>query len=391
MTISEISRRVDYAQDIHTDEQLSRLIQRQLEGKRAVAIAQYLANTNERFFNSLVLATYEGRPEWLEIRHVEPHTDRAEAASLPEDVLETLGFLSLAGSERIFAVDGQHRLAGIKRAIKDGVAFAGERLPVIFVAHVEKERERTRRLFTTLNKSAKAVKKSDIIALDEDDTMAITARRMVEDHKWFASPKILVDASDAMPKTNTVALTTLGNLYDILKIIFRHASGKANDTGLRFYRPSDTKLDEYYDLAIAYFEALAKAFPDLAKFFKSRDPTSITPQYRGQFGGHVLFRPAGLKAFTAVVVAFAKHHHTTIPAAVHVLRKMPINLGERPYVNVLWDPERTKMIPPGKKLATDLMAHVAGLPGGDKAKLRAAYALAHGVPASQIRLPKTIV
>lgn len=49
---------------------------------------------------------------------------------------------------------------------------------MLFAANLtrqEQERERTHRLFTTLNKSAKPVAKADIIALDEDDTMAIIA------------------------------------------------------------------------------------------------------------------------------------------------------------------------------------------------------------------------
>lgn len=69
-----------------------------------------------------------------------------------------------------------------------------------------------------------------------------------------------------MSKTNTVALTTLVNLYDLLQILFRHVSGKTNDTNLRFHRPTDSKLDEYERVTLDYFEALSKAFSDLAAF-----------------------------------------------------------------------------------------------------------------------------
>ena len=215
MPISEIALRVDYAKDIHNDKALSRLIQRSLEGERAEHIASYLERTTERFFNSLVLATYDGHPEWLEVGNFGKTSDQGLVSRIGEQALDTLGFLSLSGDEKIFAVDGQHRLAGIKRAIADQTDFGIERLSVIFIAHSEAKRERTRRLFTTLNKTAKAVKKRDIIALDEDDTMAITARRFIETNSWFSSPKILIEASENIPSTNRVSLTTISNLYDV--------------------------------------------------------------------------------------------------------------------------------------------------------------------------------
>lgn len=386
--LAELASRVGYARDIHQDRELSRLIQRSLDGKRAEQISEYLERTEERFFNSLVLATYDGHPEWLEVQHLDPQTPQARAAEVDEQSAETLGFLSLSGDERIFAVDGQHRLAGIKRAILDGMKFGDERLPVIFVAHIEAKRERTRRLFTTLNKSAKAVKKSDIIALDEDDTMAITARRMVETHPWFASPKILVEVSDAIPRSNQTALTTLGNLYDVLKIIFRHINGKGRDSFLRFYRPSDAQLDKYFNIAVKYFEAVAETFPQTGQLFTSTNPASITKNNRGEFGGHALFRPFGLSAFTTVAVAFAKHHSLSLPEAVRALGVLPMSLDERPYAEVLWDPERQKMISSGKRLTIDLLSHMAGLPI-DRTKLRLAYAKALG--RDNVRLPGILI
>jgi len=50
---------------------------------------------------------------------------------VPEGARDVLGFLCLSGSERVFAIDGQHRLAGIKKAIEEGVELAGEQVPVI--------------------------------------------------------------------------------------------------------------------------------------------------------------------------------------------------------------------------------------------------------------------
>lgn len=389
MPIQELATRVEYAQDIHGDKALSKLIQRSLEGKRSEQIANYLEKTSERFFNSLVLATYEGHPEWLEVGNFQSTSDLAVVDVIGEQGLDTLGFLSLSGKEKIFAIDGQHRLAGIKRAIADRFDFGRERISVIFVAHSEKQRERTRRLFTTLNKTAKAVKKWHVIALDEDDTMAITARRMVETSDWFASPKILIEASDNLPSTNRVALTTISNLYDVLKQIFKHRIGKTTDTSLRFFRPSDKELEKFHGYAMKFFEALAQSFPAIGELFSSTSPARVTQRFRGENGGHALFRPVGLNAFTTVAIAFAKHHEVTLPEAVRQLAVLPTDLSARPYRGVVWDADRKKMVVTGKKVLVDLLAYMVGLPT-DLEKLRLAYAKATGSDVT-LRLPNKVL
>lgn len=389
MSIPELAARVEYAQDIHNDNALSKMIQRSLEGDRAEHIAAYLEKTKERFFNSLVLATYDGCPEWLEVNNLKAKNDESLNDLLREDVSDTLGFLSLSGQEKIFAVDGQHRLAGIKKAISNKSKFGDERLPVIFIAHSEKKRERTRRLFTTLNKTAKPVKKNDIIALDEDDTMAITCRRLIESNDWFSSPKILVNASENIPSTNRVCLTTISSLYDVLKIIFKHKIGEKNDIRLRFYRPSDNELESYYLYAKNFFESIANTFPEVKELFLAEEPALVTQKYRGEHGGHLLFRPAGLFIFTNIAVVYAKYHDISLNDAVTKLSNLPTDINSQPYRGVIWDADRKKMIVTGKKTMTDLLLYILGLPVNIE-KLNVAYAKALGED-SLVALPAKII
>lgn len=389
MPIPELAARVEYAQDIHNDNALSKMIQRSLEGQRAEHIALYLEKTKERFFNSLVLATYDGCPEWLEINNFKATNNENLNELLNEDINDTIGFLSLSGQERIFAVDGQHRLAGIKKAISNKSKFGEERLPVIFIAHSEKKRERTRRLFTTLNKTAKPVKKSDIIALDEDDTMAIISRRLIETNNWFSSPKILINASENIPSTNRVCLTTISNLYDILKIIFKYKIGDKNDVRLRFYRPSDNELDNFYCYAEKYFESISNVFHEVKELFLSKEPAIVTQKYRGEHGGHLLYRPMGLLIFTNVVILYAKHHDISLSEAIIKLSCLPTQLNSNPYRGVIWDSDRKKMISTGKKTMTDLLTYLVGLPV-NMDKLSASYAKALGEDGPVI-LPTKII
>ena len=389
MPIPELASRVDYVQDIHNDNALSKMIQRSLEGDRAELIASYLDKTKERFFNSLVLATYDGSPEWLEVGDFNATTDDELINELTDDAIDTLGFLSLSGNEKIFAVDGQHRLAGIKRAINNKSNFGSERLSVIFIAHNENKRERTRRLFTTLNKTAKPVRKNDIISLDEDDTMAIITRRLIEENKWFSSPKILVNSNENIPSTNRVCLTTISNLYDVLKLIFKYRLGEKSDVNLRFYRPSEKDLDGYYNYALKYFEAIAASFPPVLHLFNSQEPALITQQYRGEHGGHLLFRPVGLIIFTNTAIAFAKYNDLPLSEAVNKLCVIPVELDAKPFKNVIWDSNRKKMIATGKSTMTELMSYMVGLPINVD-RLLVSYAKSLG-STEKVDLPKKVI
>ena len=194
--------------------------------------------------------------------------------NLDEETLESVGFLTLRGDEELFALDGQHRLAGIKKAVKDGLQEDDyDDISVIFVAHKETQRglERTRRLFTTLNKTARPVSKGDIIALDEDDVMALSVRWLIEETELFSGQRVAFVASNNMPSTNTTSLTTIGNLYDVLTILFSSAKTdlKKKRADLQRVRPSDDELHQYFVLAESFFVAMRDNFSELKSFFSA--------------------------------------------------------------------------------------------------------------------------
>ena len=219
---------VNYSEEIHKSKQLSDMIQRQLNRRRAAEIAEYLANQPERLFNALVIATYGGQPSWHGLSALKSDSDYLDLQDLSEELIESVGFLTLREDEKLFALDGQHRLAGIKKAIKDGLdQDPYDEVPIIFVAHKNDVQglRRTRRLFTTLNKTARPVSKGDIIALDEDDVMALAVRWLIdEEGELFRGDRIAFVAGNNMPVGNFTSLTTIGNLYDVLSIFFTSAN-----------------------------------------------------------------------------------------------------------------------------------------------------------------------
>ena len=339
MNFRELSERVEFADEIHKNTQLSDMIQRTLNGDRSRKIADYLETQPERFFNSLVIATYLGNPNWQPISGVKPIGKDNELISLSEETLQSVGFLTLRGDEKLFAIDGQHRLAGIKKAVSDGMLERSyDEVSVIFVAHQDNSKgiERTRRLFTTLNKTAKPVTKGDIIALDEDDVTAITVRWLIEKTELFSGQRIAFVAHNNMPVNNFDSLTTIGNLYDSLHLLFTKGNTGLNSKKEDFLnRPEDSRLNEYFEFSVKYFKLLSKYFPELKSFFEAKDPHVVVKKLRGSHGGNALFRPIGIEIFMIMIVTLSKK--MPLEDAIKQVALLPRLISDPPYKGLLWD------------------------------------------------------
>ena len=363
MSMCEINDRVRYAEEIHSNKQLSDMIQRRLKRGRSEQIARYLNTQEERFFNSLVIATYGGEPSWHALSDVRNKTNDTDLKDLSDETIESLGFLTLRGDENLFALDGQHRLAGIKKAIKDGIdQDPYDDLSVIFVAHqtTKKGLERTRRLFTTLNKTAKPVSKGDIVALDEDDAMAICVRWLIEKTNLFSGKRIAFVASNNMPVTNTTSLTTIVSLYDILTILFTKMNFEQQrvKAELQRARASDEGLDAYFDYAKKYFILLSKHFDELDEFFDADDTRDVVLKHRGSHGGNALFRPIGLDIFVQIIAKLNGDHSLT--QAVKLASKLPRNLSEPPHAGLMWNKSTSTIINDHRVTLREVLLYMLG-------------------------------
>lgn len=387
MRMPELADRVDYAEVLHPNKQLSQLIQRSLKEKRADEIAAYLGRESERFFNSLVVAVYGGEPQWSPVKIDAPRSEYSE--NLDDRATEnSLGILTLSGKEELFAIDGQHRLSGMKTLFsgKTGIDASdaqADLVPVILVAHSNKTIERTRRLFTTLNKTAIPVSKRERIALDENDAMAIIARRLVEEHNWFGEKRVAMAATNNLPTNDKSSLTTIGNLYDILTILFVDIEKIGSKKDIQTIRLDDGALDRCFAVAVEYFETLGSIVPELKLYFKSNDPESVVSQYRHDAGGSIYFRPLGLTIMTEVICALngnGKNWKKLVP-------KLPSELDQLPFRGLLWS-GRSTIQPTGKVLTRELLEYIAGLPC--KADLQSRYAKFLAVPRAKAPLPPQI-
>lgn len=124
MSFKQISDKITASiNELYEASCLDEVLQRELT-QNYKSIKDYILKDNERFFNAIIIAIYNGNPQWLEVEF-----DREESA------YTNLGFLELSGEETLFPVDGQHRVAGIKSAIEEDPEMAQEQVPVIFIAH----------------------------------------------------------------------------------------------------------------------------------------------------------------------------------------------------------------------------------------------------------------
>lgn len=394
MNFNELASRVHYASKVHENSAYSDMIQRALVKKRAVEIAKYLESQPERFFNSLVVATYGGDPNWHSLSNVKNKYSSESLNNLTEEIVESVGFLTLDGTEKLFAVDGQHRLAGIKNFLnshsKDKIY---DEVSVIFVAHEDSNDGliRTRRLFTTLNKTARPVSKGGIIALDEDDVMAICVRRIVEKSIYFQGNRIAFVARNNLPVSNVTSLTTIGNLYDILCILFTIANSKLKDQkhSLQQIRPPENTLTEYYELALTFLREMKENFKELEDFFTSEDTTHVVKKYRGVHGGSALFRPVGLEIFTRIVAQLTQQKHMELTEAVKLSANLPTDLNDSPYVGLLWNSSTKTVINAHKVTLREILLHMIGASKKSENELISRYRIESGDTSA--KLPNPVV
>lgn len=372
MQAKQVAQLVRYADEVHTNQGLSDLIQRRLEQGRGKKIAAYLQTNNDRFFNSLVVAVYDGTPTWHEFGDIRT-SDSKLLEVITDDTKYSLGFLSLDGTERLFALDGQHRLAGIKLAVSRNAPTSSDEIAVIFVGHSNSEMglRRTRKLFTTLNKTAKPVSKSDIIILDECDAMAITTRRLVDKEGLFPANRIAFDGQANIRPDDREHLTTLINLYDINTIVLSKIMGLGSPAKLKLDRADDDDLDKMLQASTEYFKTLGKYVKPFGEFLNSDDTSfaAVVSRYRTSEGGHLLFRPIGQKIFVHIVADLVRRLGS-LDAAVKRAAALPLELDAAPYLGVLWDEGRGGIERKAETHTKDVLLYMLGIGTANASMLR---------------------
>lgn len=382
---SEISKRFKPATEIHHHATLNELLQRALTS-RSGEISDYIVKQKQHFFNAIIAGIYEGEPRWVDVqlRSSPLVEDKSELTTLSESI----GVLELNGQEKIFAIDGQHRVEGIKRAIEHKPRHGTEEGVVIFVAHNGNARglERTRRLFSTLNRYAKPVKLGEIVALDEDDGIAILTRRLLYHHPLLKQEDVIIAAkTKAIPQNNTECWTSIQSLYDFLERILLKGKGMSPQRIREFkrFRLPKEELDDMYDHFETVLNTLLAEFRELRDYSKRVGPQRATGQRGGKDGGSLLFRPVGL-SILGEVLATSAVHGLKPKQVIRALSKVNRRLSSVPWRGLLYDASNARMRPrvsaSDVKVGARLWLRLAKLPeAGSLKSLVSEYAGAMGV------------
>ena len=301
MRLQEVSDRIRPVTDMHTSASLNELLQREITDRKK-DIAQYLIQHRQRFFNSIVVGVYGGSPQWIDIAiDTAKITSEEISEQDTKHINDALGLLHLSGLELLFAIDGQHRVEGIREALNTSGDLVGEDIGVIFVAH-KRDHEglvRTRRLFSTLNRYAKPVSLGEIVALDEDDAFAIVTRQLMDEHPLLRDDRARAHKQVAIPSGDRQSFTTMLTVYKIGIILCDNLRPEWKKKELMAERPSDDTLSQIYAQCAEFWTLMSATFSEVAQ--SRKDVIAAVDTYRRISGGHMLYRPAGQMAFARAV------------------------------------------------------------------------------------------
>ncbi|MBD5156848.1 MAG: DGQHR domain-containing protein [Butyrivibrio sp.] len=323
----QVSASVD---EIYQATCLSELLQRHLTVNYE-SIKEYLLKEKDRFFNAIILAIFDGDPQWLEVEFKGDEKD-----------FTNVGFLEFSGEEKIFPVDGQHRVKGIKEAVLVDESLKYELVPVIFIAHDNSDdgRKKTRKLFSTLNRRAKPVGQSENIALDEDDICSIITRDLVQSVPLFFGENLTTYEGKQIPPNNKKAFTSIITLYQCVEVIIKWQLAKEGITNKKYkeyllYRRDEDTIKQMrslvFDIMLAFVENTA-----IISSFLSETSEMKALKYRNTSGGNILFRPIVLTEYFNAAINLIENGYS-FKEAFSALNELSQDLTKKPWQGFLWD------------------------------------------------------
>ena len=163
-------------------------------------------------------------------------------------------------------------------------SLGSEEVTAIFVGHSRDEAgiTRTRRLFSTLNRYAKPVSKSDIIALDEDDAAAIVTRRLFDSHPLFVN-RLSLGKTKAIPVRDLGSVTSIVALYDSTKMVLECST--VWDPKHLHFRPGGETLNVLTEHCVGYWTAVVHETEVLQAYLRAPASGNGAGPYRGSHGG----------------------------------------------------------------------------------------------------------
>ena len=358
MTASQIYDWIQTAKDIREAKSLDEELQRDLKNRKK-DIAKYLLNDKSRFFNSIIVGIFDGVPDWLEFdlsRAQEKFSDNLDEIYMKDSI----GLMIFDGDEKMFAIDGQHRVAGIQLAYQEEMnkeenkrVLIDDQYSVVFVAHIDDRpgMKRTRKLFSDINKNAKPVAKRDKIIIDEQEIVSIVTRRVYAESKYFDKGNLIaLSESTNLEPNDSTHFTNITNLYDSIK-------------RLKTLDRIPQKTNEWDEQNIQDFKAIVDQFLDdiftskseYKDFFINKNNTLLNLRKNNAY---LLFRPVGFTMITRLYVEFYKNNE--IDFFKENIDKISYHFPESPFNKIIWNNGKMDTKSKTQTLMVDLTLYILG-------------------------------
>lgn len=357
LTFKQVGEMVKPVNDeLHTANSLKEQIQRSLTDNY-IKIKEYILNREDRFFDSLVLAVYDGDPMWKEVRY-----------EIDNETYYNVGLLELSGQEKIFPVDGQHRVEGIRAALAENEELGDEMISVMLIGHqnTAEGREKSRRIFSTLNRYVKPVRLGDIIALDEDDIVAIVTRDLLETYPLFIGKRIKASNNKSIPNTDKTAFTSLMTLYECHLVLYKtyisqkdqknYKKSQINDK-LK-YRPSDEIINEFNHYLIEFWNGMASTFEEIRTYIDNNSNDPAIEMRPTDDGGNLFFRPIGLLPFVEAVARIKMSSQEAYNEIISQYANLNRNVHSDMWDMILWNPRTNRMLMRNQSLVYYLLINM---------------------------------
>jgi DNA sulfur modification protein DndB len=285
-------------------------------------LAPYLANSEDRFFGSIIVLVYRGE---LSFESISVYAKGIPAGY--KSSADSMGFVTLDGTTLI-VLDGQHRWHAL-RAVKDGVvpgpaaaSVPNDDVCVILIEH--ETNMKTRRIFNVVNRYAKQISRGDQIITSEDDGYAIVSRALLRDGEVFArrdlGPKkheFVQWQSNTLVK-RSLAFTTISALFEGVKLILGQNGVAPLDEK---QRPEQADLDAYTDVVRTFWETL---MTHLEPYKRAASDINAMPDLRADEAvTSLLFKPAGQIALVDGIFRAMKEGNLTLDEVVTRLNDVP--------------------------------------------------------------------
>lgn len=353
MSASEIATWIKPVKNIREAASLDEVLQRDLKDRKK-AIARYLLTDKNRFFNSLVVGVFGGVPDWFEFDLSK--TDKVIPLEQVQTIKQSVGLMLFSGSEQMFAIDGQHRVAGIEIAVNDdkNKILADDQFSVILVAHVDDSlgMKRTRKLFSDINKNAKPVAGGDKIKIDEEDLCSIVTRRVYANYPYFNGGQLISLTENAkLEKDDTTHFTNLLGLHStnkVLKKLYKKIP-KTQEWDEENVIALNTIVEEFYNFSI-------QNVTDYKSYFIDNTLDIVDARNNNSY---LLFRPIGLKLLAGIYVHY-KQKENGLELMKAKINSLSFICPNSPFNKILWNNGKMEAKEAAQKLALELSLFLLG-------------------------------